>query len=365
MAFDLTTLTSLLKKDISDSPKSAGVVGIDIGSSAIKLVQLRDVKGVPTLDTYGEIQLGPYEGIDIGRNTRLTPQKTVEALVDIMREAGATGKDVAFSLSYNASFITTIPIPTLDQEKVGTLVPVEARKYIPISLSKINLDWFPLTVHPAEKTTNVLISAVYKDALERYESIMKGGGLSVVASEIEIFSSIRSVLSPKDTAVAVLDCGASSTRLHIVNNGVVGKTHSVLLSGAELTQALVRALAIEFGNAEELKRGTGILTSTDVRIQKALVTELNRGLRELHTVIRRYEEMEQVHVEKLVLSGSGSLLQGLREYVQDMFSLPVMHADPFAKVAYPAFLEDTLKQAGPAFAVAVGVALRAFQKNQK
>jgi type IV pilus assembly protein PilM len=365
MAFGLSSLTSLLKTDISKTPAKTGVLGIDIGSSAIKIVQLRNEKGVPTLETYGELQLGPYEGVDLGRSTHLPAQKITEALIDILREAGATGKDVAFALSYNSSFTTTIPIPTLEQERIGAMVPIEARKYIPISLTKVTLDWFPLSVHKEEKITHVLITAIYNEALSRYESIMQGGGLTTVASEIEIFSSIRSILSPKDDVVGILDFGASSTRLYVVKKGVVGKTHSVLLSGVELTHALEEALSIEFKAAEDLKRNRGLQMEEGASsAQRTLLNVLERGLRELHTVITRYEQEEGVAVSKIILSGSGSMLSGLGTYTQDMFSKTAVFADPFSKVAYPAFLEDTLKVAGPSFAVAVGVALHAFQKIQ-
>ncbi len=365
MAFDFSSLTTLLKSGTNTRSPKAGVLGIDIGSSAIKIVQLKDVKGIPTLETYGELQLGPYEGVDLGRGTHLPPLKLIEALVDILREAGATGQDVVFALSYNSSFTTTITVPTLDQERISTMIPIEARKYIPISLSKVTLDWSPLSTHIEEKTTEVLLSAIYNEALTKYEAVMNGSELNILANEIEIFSTMRSVLAPKDTVVAILDCGASSTRLYIVRNGMVGKTHSVLLSGVELTQSLEKELGVEFKKAEQTKRTHGIVGDVeDPRIQKTLISSLERGLRELHTVITRYEEAEKIHVEKIILSGSGAMLKGLVPYIQDMFSRPTSLADPFAKVAYPAFLEDALKATGPSLAVATGVALRAFQNNK-
>lgn len=341
----------------------SGVLGIDVGASAIKVVQLKSERGVPTLETYGELQLGPYEGVDLGRGTHLNQSKSIEALVDILRESGATGTNAAFAFAYNASFIAVISVPTVDQEKIGSMVTIEAKKYIPISLTKVSIDWFPLAVHE-EGRTDVLVSAIYNEVLERYKSVMRGSGLTPIASEIEIFSTIRSTLSPKDEIVAILDCGASSTRMYIVRKGIVSKTHSVPLSGVELTEVLQKSGGIEFKDAEELKRQVGLLTSEEhPAVQKTLTTALERGLREIHTVIRRYEEAEKIQIEKVLLSGSGALLQGLRPYVEDMFSRPVFLADPFSKVAYPAFLEDTLKVAGPSFAVAVGVALRAHMED--
>ena len=364
MAFDLTSLTSLLKKDNAKSATRSGVLGVDIGASSIKVVQLKDVKGVPTLETYGELQLGPYEGIDLGRGTHLPAHKIVVALIDILREAGTTAKDVVFSLSYNASFTTTIQVPTIEQEKLGAMVPVEARKYIPVSLTKVELNWFSVGIHPEERTTNVLVSAIYNEAQERYMSIMTGSGLKVVAREIEIFSMIRAVLTPTDDVVAIIDFGASSTRLCIVKKGVLVKTHSLLLSGVEITSALAKTLAIEFKDAEDLKRSVGLRgKESDPRIQKTIISALGRDLREMHVVIKRYEEEDKVTVQKIVLCGSGAQLSGIQTYVQDMFSRPVSVANPFAKVSYPAFLEDTLVHVGPTFAGALGVALRVFQKE--
>jgi type IV pilus assembly protein PilM len=362
MSFSLATLKTLLHPDSGPVGSRDSVLGIDIGSAAIKIVQLKDVKGVPTLETYGELQLGPYEGVELGRNTHLSPQKTIEALVDIIREAGATARRSAYALSYSSSFTSIISLPTLDQEQIGTMIPVEARKYIPVSLNKVTLDWVPVGIDTAAKYTNVLLTALYNEAVSQYETEMKGAGLNATAHEVEIFSSIRSIVSPEDEVVAILDWGASATRLYIVERGVLRKTHTILTSGVELTKAISTALTMEFSEAEELKRNTGMeATEGDDRVQKALEDDLRRALREFHTVIKRYGEQEGSPVKKVILSGGGALLRGMPPYITDMFSLPVAIADPFSKVAYPAFLEDTLHEVGPGFSVAIGAALRLFQ----
>jgi Tfp pilus assembly PilM family ATPase len=117
--------------------------------------------------------------------------------------------------------------------------------------------------------------------------------------------------------------------------------------------------SIEFRVAEEMKRTQGLgIVADDSTLEKAFVNILERGFREIHTVMKRYEEEEGIAIEKVVLTGGGALLTGLVPYTRDMLSYPVEVADPFSKVAYPAFLEDTLREAGPSFAVAVGVALR-------
>ena len=362
MGFDLSKLKSFLKQDISKDASSESILGIDIGSSAIKFIQIHSVKGVPTLETYGELQLGPDEGIEIGRITNVAIKKRTEALIDILREGSATTKNTVYSLSYGSSFTSTILIPTLDQEQIAAMVPVEARKYIPISLSKVTLDWVPLCIHQKEKVTNVLLSAVYNEAREQYETIMNECGLSVLTNEIEIFSTIRSTVSQEDESVAIIDLGASATRLYIVDKGVIKKTHSIPLSGLELTRELSEELSIEFIEAEELKRKIGLLVSPDnPSVQKILTKTLERGVRELHTVVRRYGENYKITLQKVILSGGGALMPGIVPYISDTFLMPVELADSFSKVAYPAFLEDTLAYAGATFSVAIGLALRGFQ----
>ena len=359
MAFDLSSLFK------STSPKAAtkvGVIGIDFGASSLKIVQLKSVKNIPTLETYGELQLGPYENSEIGRSTHLQLQNSIEALVDILREAGASAKDIAFAISYSSSFTSSIAVPTLDTAQIDAMLPIEARKYVPISLTKVSLDWILTGVDEVAKVSHILLSAIYNDAVLRYESMAKGAGLNLVGREIELFSAVRAVASPQDELIGVLDFGANATRLYIVEKGVIQKTHSTLLSGVALTQALQKGLTIKFEAAEELKRTVGLHgKEEDPRIQKIVVEGLERGLREIHTVLSRYEGHGGARVQRVVVSGGGAQLKGLSTYIGDMFSLPVQIADPFAKVAYPAFLEDTLKEAGPSFAVAVGVALKAFQ----
>ncbi len=357
MAFDLSKLSSLFNS--KNSPLGGSVVGVDVGSSSIKIVELANVDGVATLTTYGELQLGPYDNTEIGRSVRLKNDKLILAFVDILREASATAKQASIAISYNSSFTTIISVPEQDPEKITTLIPIEARKYVPVSLSDVTIDWFPVSAHTDEKNTKILLAAIHNEALARYESMVAGANLSRVAQEIELFSTIRTVVRQEDTTVAIIDMGAGSTKLSLVHGGIIATSHSVLMCGADLTNAIAKVKGINFKSAEEEKRGQGLgIVADNPALEKEFVNILERGFREIHTVIKKYELEEACKIEKIILTGGGALLKGLLPYTKDMLSSPVVLADPFAKVAYPAFLEDTLKEAGPSFAVAVGAALR-------
>jgi type IV pilus assembly protein PilM len=367
MALDFSNLGSLFKKNISPQPGSSGVIGVigvDVGSSSIKIVQIHENRNRGVLDTYGELQLGPYEEIEIGKTTRLRIDRLIEAFIDILREASTGSQKISLALSYSSAFSTIITVPTDDFEKIDALVPVEARKYVPVPLSDVSIEWFPVSGKTERKTSKILIAATSNDALKRYKSMAHGADLTLISEEIEIFSTIRSVSAPDDGVVGIIDFGASATKFYLVNKGVLAKTHSVSMSGMALTNAVEKVLKINFSAAEERKRNEGLsIVADNPELEKEFTQILERGFREIYMVLKRYEEEENIRVERIILSGGGALLRGLVPYTQDLLSCPTKLADPFVKVAHPAFLEDVLKDAGPTFAVAVGAALNGLAKG--
>lgn len=355
MAFDLSKITSVFKRV---SGMGNAVVGVDIGSSSIKIVQLHMENDTATLDTYGELQLGPYAGTDIGRTAAIPTRKLTEALVDIMRESGVASKNVALALSFNSSFMTVLSLPRKEATDIEAMIPVEARKHIPVSLNEVTLDWFPVSSDTSdEETVDIMLVAIHNEALQKLQSAITGAGLNQQTIELELFSAIRSSAVTKEGTFAIVDIGAGSTKLYFVQNGTVTKTHSLRMNGVELTDAVASALGVTFEIAEATKRKTGLLgTADDTKVQRALTSVLERGFKEILTFIKRQSEEENIHLDRVELSGSGALLHGIDAYAKDMLGCEITLADPFSHVSHPTFLKDTLKEAGPTFLVAVGVA---------
>ncbi len=311
MSFGLSKLSSFLKHDGPRVPEGA-VIGVDVGASSIKIVQLHEQKGTPVLDTYGELQLGPYDTVDIGRTVRLRPDRLIEAFVDIIREAGANAPRVALAVSYSSTFTTVLTLNTEDPEKAQNMLMVEARKYIPVPLSDVTIDWVPFATTPEKKNMRGLLVAIHNEALTRYDAMLKGASLPAISREIELFSTLRTVLSPKDVTACIIDIGAGSTKVYLVLNSVIRKSHSLQMSGALLTDAIAKALGIEFREGEELKRRLGLGSIEQYpELEKVLTDALNRGFREIHTVIHRFEEESETHIPKVILTGGGALLKGL------------------------------------------------------
>lgn len=355
---------------LSRAPES--VLGVDVGSSSIKIAQLKKRRGVAVLETYGELALGPYAGVEIGRATNLPAQKIAEALGDLMREANVTTKSAGLSIPFASSLISLLELPPVSEKQLATMVPIEARKYIPVPITEVALDWF--VVPPEEtgetrdaaapKKANVLLVAIHNDTLAKYREVAAQSGLETSFFEIEIFSAIRGVLAHGIAPVAVVDFGAATTKLYVVEYGLVKLSHIINKGSQDVTLAISQALGVPVGKAEELKRAGG-LAGASAQAAGAAAPAANIVdyiLAELARVLLAYQSRSAKNVATVVLTGGGAALKGLATRAKERLEREIVLADPFAKTEAPAFLADVLKEVGPSFSVAVGLALRKLQE---
>src|SRR5665213_2541237 len=188
MAFSIPNFSNLFSKE------AHSVLGVDIGTSAIKVVQLRHEHGRVILETYGAISLGPYAGVEIGRATALPAEKIAEALKDVIREANVTTTDAAVSIPYSSSLVSIIKLPATVEKQLAQVVPIEARKYIPVPINEVLLDWFVVSggaksggASPDGKL-DVLIVAIHNDTIAKFRTIATSSNLVASFFEIEVFS---------------------------------------------------------------------------------------------------------------------------------------------------------------------------------
>lgn len=352
---------------LTTSGSSGGVVGIDIGSSSIKVVELKDKKGVLTLSTYGEIQLGPYASKSVGESVILTAKQEQKALVDVIRESAVTAREAVFAMPLSSSFVTNVTIDAEADADLSALVRIEARKVIPASLSEITLDWAevdPLEKGKEKKVENVqhkiLIAAIQNLALERFKVLMKFAGIKQPPTEIECFSSVRAMFDSGEAPLAIIDLGASSAKLYIAHKGLLMRMHRIRAGGAIATEKIAKELEITFEEAE-LKKQTLSRKDTDFSvIQKLHHGTYERSFREFKQVLNEYEVKNKMSFDAVHLSGGGSFFPGVDSMLKESLQKDVYKANPFRKVSYPAFMQDTMKEIGPSFTVALGAALRMF-----
>ncbi len=362
---------SFLDNIISSAGKGSaadGVVGIDIGSSSIKVVELQDRKGVLTLATYGEIQLGPYVGKPIGESVNLEPKQEQEALVDVIRESAVKARNAVFAMPLSSSFVTNVSIDADADADLASMVRVEARKVIPASLSEVTLDWAEVETVKSDKKADdgkeqrsVLIAAIQNSALERFKILMQFAGLNNPPTEIECFSTIRGIYHSDEPDVAVIDIGAVSSKLYIAKKGLLMRMYRIRAGGTLATKRIAEVLRVTFEEAEEMKYAAEKQADNFPHIKRAHHGSYDRAFREFGQVIREYENKTGINIPLVYLTGGGAAFPGTDIHLKESLGREVLLANPFSKVAYPAFMEDTMRQIGPSFSGALGAAMRAFE----
>ncbi len=379
-----------LKKTVQSgfSQKQKSVVAVDLGISSVKLVQLRKEKGKAVLETYGELACGPYNDLSVGQATNISVEKTVELLKDLFKEANVTTSTAIFSIPLRSSLIVSAEVPELAQNNLAEVIPIEARKYVPVPISEVMLDWWVIPHSSADRAAEaeqaaniptsldggakasfdrgrkieVLIASIHKDTIRQYQDIAGQMKLNVNSFEIETFSSIRSVIPNDLAATAILDMGAGTSKIAIVDYGIVRLSHTIDKGSQDITVAISKSLNIPFAKAEEIKRRLGLVGD----IEKGDLVEMISPtveyiFAEAAKTMLNYQKEHQRSIDKIVLIGGGALLKGVLETAKAIVGVPVVLGLPFDKVEAPAFLNDVLKEAGPEFAVAIGLALRKLE----
>ena len=366
----LTGLSAMFRSDKS----SQSALGIDVGSSAIKVVQLKKKGGKAILETYGALSLGPYGNTDVGTVTNLGTDDIARALIDVMKESNITTNSGVVAIPSSSSLIFTITLPgKVNEDQLATIIPNEARKYIPVPISEVALDWFviPQEVTSYEEGSNddaspdalkpkveVLVVAIHNDILSRYQDILTKTGIKSDSFEMEIFSNIRSSFNHDLAPVLIMDFGASKTKLSIVEAGVVRVFHIVNRGSQDITKNISQSLSIPFVEAEKLKRSVGLDSVSNQQVATIARLSTDYILSDTNGIVLAYEKKYNKNISRVILTGGGSLLKGLLEVATANFNVEVAYGDPFAKTEAPVFLEGVLKINGPEFAVAVGLALR-------
>lgn len=357
---------------------STSALGIDIGSSSIKVVQLQKKGGKAVLDTYGELSLGPYAGASIGQATNLDTSKIIEAVKDLLseKEVALTTKTCGLAIPFKSSLLSIIEMPAVAEKELASMVAIEARKYIPVSISEVTIDWSVIPKLQKEneedeeskdgkkiKKVDVLLVAIHNNIINQYKEVVEKSGLDAKFFEIEIFSSIRAILEGVAGPVMIFDMGASSTKLYIIDRGLVQSSHTINRGSQDITANISRMLNVSMDEAEVFKRSIGMGKTQDgTDLSSAVSVIADDIFFESNRFLFEFQKKRNMNIKSVFLTGGGSALHGFRDLAAKNFKVDVISGDPFGKVETPAFLENILKVTGPEFTVAVGVALRCLQE---
>ena len=213
----------------------------------------------------------------------------------------------------------------------------------------------------------MLIAAIHNEAINKYQAMKTGAGLSSALFEIEIFSTIRAVIGHDLAPIMILDMGAGSTKLAMIEYGVIRNSpHIINMGSQDITLALSASLGISVAEAEQLKREAGLSPKSvnGKNVNDIISLTLDNIFGEAKRVLINYQKRYNKTVSKIILTGGGVLLKGLPAVATKNFEAEVVLGDPFSKVDTPAFLGSTLQENGPEFAVAIGLALKAMRGKE-
>lgn len=351
-------------KSLFSSETSDSVVGIDIGSSSIKIVQLKKSGSIAVLETYGTLSLGQFIGKEDGLVTNLETDQLSEALTALLAESKANSKNAGITIPALNALLFTLSLPdSVTGAELEEAVKSEARSHVPVNITDVSLDWIviPKRDFAESNTTNkdVLVVAVLAESVKKTQVIMSNLSMDVKFLEVEFFSMVRSLMTHELSPTMIVDFGAQKTKVAIVESGIVKQVHIINRGGYDITNAIALSRNIPFGRAEELKITYGLEPVSEHAYLKDLISlSTDYIISECQSVVLGYEKKYNRTVHEIILAGGSSRLKGLYELATEAFQADVIYADPFQKTKSPEFLENALKTIGPEYAQAVGVALR-------
>ncbi len=331
--------------------KKNSILGIDIGTSNIKIAQVTHGEKA-VLDTYGIVNIAYQLG---GKNDETAIQQMAELLKSLTHRAGVTAKRCVISFPNSAVFSSVIELPQMSMKEMSTAVEFEAKKYVPLSLSEIDLSWTMVGEH-AEKNgrQKILLTAVPKQVTKNYMRVFSLAGLVPEVGEIEALALIRSLIGNTPNNCVIIDIGARSTGLNIIENGYLRLSRNLNIGGDTVTDKIAQSLNISVFRAEQFKKDFGVSGSTF--IPDAIKPILNIIKNEVRQLLTIYES-QNVRVEKVLLVGGGANLPGIVDFFQDL-RMQVELGDPLKTVAYSKELEKLLKRYELSLPIAIGLALR-------
>jgi type IV pilus assembly protein PilM len=348
-------------------PKSQ--LGIDIGSSNIKIAQLRPKDDQFVLETYGLVNTS-YQIANKESSTSV--KETAEILKNLVQRAGVTCKKVIASLPNNSVFTSVIDMPKIPDSELKTAVEFEAKKYVPLPLAEVALSWSIIQEKKPKilKDTNlgayksetesrikVLLTAVPTAVIDNYLKVFKMADLEVLALEIEALSLIRSLVAEDADNTILIDIGAKSTSINLVDDGYLRLSKNLNVGGETITTSIAQSLSVNQARAEQFKKDFGLgANSTSTQIPQVMRPILDIIKNEASQLINLFESRGQ-KIDKIILTGGGSKLPSLKEYFSVLGKTMVL-ADPWVKVNYPSDLKPLIGPLGPNLAVAVGLAMR-------
>jgi type IV pilus assembly protein PilM len=344
--------------------RSKSIVGLDIGSSAVKAVELKSAGKGFRVAAFGSEPVPPDSIVD---GAIIDAGAVAESIRRVFENTPAfKTKDVCASLSGNAVIVKKITLPVMTESELHESIYWEAEQYIPFDIQDVNLDYQildPGTGPDSRGSMDVLLVAAKKDKIGDYTSVIAQAGRTPVVVDVDAFA-LQNAYEVNygleaGRIVVLLNAGASAINVNILQDDQSVFTRDVSLGGNAFTEALQKELDLPFDSAEQLKRGVPVDGATFEEAQPVLRSISENVLLEIQKTFDFFKgTASSDQIDRIMLSGGASRVDGFREMLQERFHAPVEDFDPFRAVGWDAKkLGEPVDHAATA-AVAVGLALR-------
>lgn len=332
-------------------------IGLDIGSSYLKAVQLRDTKGGYELELFDILPLPPELIVD---GAIIDSLRLVDSLKELVRKAKIKTKDVVISIAGHSSvIIKRVSLPDMSEEELSESIKFEAEQYIPFDIEDVNLDFQILGPREEPGQMDVILVAVKKDIINDYISVVNEAGLNCIIVDVNSFAlenifEVNYEIEPAKN-IALVNIGASTINMNILRGGVSVFTRDSAVGSNLHTEVLQREFNLTYEVAERLKRGEAVenvspedaISVMDVASEE-IIGEVNRSFEFFH------EEISEV-----ILSGGCALIKNFPKLFAEKIGVETKIIQPFKNIKIPKKFDVAyLEEIAPLLAVATGLALR-------
>lgn len=347
---------------------SKTVLGVDLGTATIKFVELSKDGGRFSLKNYGILNLGEINKQASSKTMSLPSDDAtvIGALKELLAKSKVGTRNAVASIPAFLTFTTVLKLPYLSEKDLAKAIPFEARKYVPIPINDVILDWSIINIGEIQKAgtsgaypdVEVFLAAVPKDEATRYRDVLVNAGLQVKALELENIALIRALVGNDQSPVIIVNIGGRSTSILIVDKGFERVSHNFEIGGFEITRTLAKSLNVGLEKAEKMQKEIGLSKKEGALLSNSIISLLDMMVFEARKTVNSYEEKTKSKVAKVILTGGLSNMPGLVDFFREKIGLEVSVGDSFARVQYPKELENVIKDLSPALAVAAGLAMR-------
>jgi type IV pilus assembly protein PilM len=345
--------------------KKKGLVGVDVGSSAIKAVELK--VGGKGRDEYQLLNIGieplPPEAIVDG--AIMDSGAVIDAIQRLFQENRIKTTEVATGVCGNAVIVKKISLPQMSADELAESIHWEAEQYIPFDIQDVSLDYEVIEGGGSGGNMDVLLVAVKKDKISEYTSALSQAGRTPQIVDVDVFAlqncyEMNYGIDP-GRVVALLNIGATIMNVNVVKGATSIFNRDIAAGGHQYTDAIQKDLNLSFEQAEALKKGEQVEGASSESLNPILQAVSENIAMEIQKTFDFFRATSQEdRIDQIYLSGGTAKIHGLRDLLADRFQAPVELLNPFLNVRYnekdlnPEFLEDI----APAAAIAVGLAVR-------